>query len=227
MGTFHQDPGALHGITVVAESGARVYVGRCHEMTAERLELLDVDEHDEGQDGRTNQAYLERAAKFGVWKKHDRLILDMAGIEKVAPLGEYYRGLGEGVSKPAVSVQPEPEPAPLAVPTAEDSPVSLTPEAVAEVKRLLAAEENRGHGLRLGVAGGGCSGLVYKVEFDGRKETDLVIQQDGFEILLDPKSIIYLRGVTLEFQAGLGGRGFQFRNPNASNTCGCGESFAV
>ena len=227
MGTFHEDLGALHGITVVAESGARVYVGRCHEMTAVRLELLDVDEHAEGQDGRTNQAYLERAAKFGVWKKHDRLILDMAEIEKVAPLGDFYRGLGEGGPKPAAPARTEPEPAPPSMPADGASPVNLTPGAVAEVKRLLGEEENRGQGLRLGVAGGGCSGLVYKVEFDGRKETDLVIEQDGFEILLDPKSIIYLRGVTLEFQAGLGGRGFQFRNPNASNTCGCGESFAV
>jgi iron-sulfur cluster assembly protein len=227
MGTFHDDLGELHGITVVAVSGDTVYVGRCHEMAAGRLEMLDVDQHVEGQDGRTNGEYLERAAKFGVWKKHERLILPLADIQDVAPLGNYYRGVGDVPAQTAAAPSAAPEPALPAATGSDAAPVTLTPEAVDEVKRLLAEDENRGQGLRLGVSGGGCSGLVYKVEFDGRQEGDLVIDQDGFEIYLDRKSIIYLRGITLEFQKGLSGRGFQFRNPNASNTCGCGESFAV
>jgi iron-sulfur cluster assembly protein len=105
--------------------------------------------------------------------------------------------------------------------------VALTDAARSEVRRLLEAGQPAGQGLRLAVAGGGCSGLVYKVEFDTRKEGDVVVPCDGFDVLLDRKSTIYLRGVTLDHQAGLSGRGFVFKNPNASNTCGCGESFAV
>ena len=108
-----------------------------------------------------------------------------------------------------------------------DQPVLLTDSASEEVRRLLAEEDNRGKGLRLAVAGGGCSGLVYNVAFDHEKEADLVVPYEGFNVFLDPKSTIYLRGVILDFQRGLSGKGFQFQNPNASNTCGCGESFSV
>ena len=227
MGTFHDDRGDLHGITVAAFAADTVYVGRCHEMDDQRLMLLDVDKHTDGQEGRTTREYLERAAKFGVWKKHDQLVLPMAEITAVKPLGEFYQGVG----KPAVA--PPPVPQPVTEPTASttanagDDPVALTENACEEVKRLLAEEKNLGQGLRLGVAGGGCSGLVYNVEFDSQKEGDIVIPQEGFEVYLDRKSIIYLRGIVLDFQKGLSGRGFQFNNPNASNTCGCGESFAV
>ncbi|MBM4129930.1 iron-sulfur cluster assembly accessory protein [bacterium] len=125
----------------------------------------------------------------------------------------------------APTAAPGAAPAPTA--TAVADAVSLTKGAATEVRRLIAAEGRQGQGLRLGVAGGGCSGLVYKVEFDTRRDGDLVIAQDGFEVYLDRKSAIYLRGITVDHQSGLGGRGFQFRNPNATNTCGCGESFAV
>jgi len=227
MGTFHDDLGELHGITVVASTGETVYVGRCHEMDEQRLLLLDVDEHSDGQDGRTNQEYLERAAKFGVWKKHDQLALPMADIREVTPLGKFYQGLGKPTVHEARETRPD---TPVVVPgtgTPGDSPVILTESAREEVVRLLTTEQNRGQGLRLAVSGGGCSGLVYKVEFDTHKEGDVVVAQDGFDVYLDRKSVIYLRGVVLDFQAGLSGRGFQFSNPNASNTCGCGESFAV
>jgi iron-sulfur cluster assembly protein len=105
--------------------------------------------------------------------------------------------------------------------------VHLTAAAVTEVQRLLSTTETAGQSLRLAVSGGGCSGLVYKVEFDAPKAGDIVVPCDGFDVLLDRKSTIYLRGVTLDHQTGLSGRGFQFQNPNASNTCGCGESFSV
>jgi iron-sulfur cluster assembly protein len=236
MGTFHDDMGELHGITVVAQAGPTVYVGRCHEMDADNIVLLDVDQHTagpdgKGEDGRSHAEYLERAAKFGVWKKHDRLVVPMVDVQAVTPLGAYYEGVGKtAAATPAAAAAPsqqdEPDKA-TATATATDSPVVVTDDASQEVRRLLAEEENAGQGLRLGVSGGGCSGLVYKVEFDSRQDGDIVVPGDGFEIFLDRKSIIYLRGITLDFKQGLSGRGFQFQNPNASNTCGCGESFAV
>ena len=229
MGTFHDTQDPLHGITVAASVGERVYVGRCHERTVEAVVLLDADEHLEGQDGRTNAEYLARAARLGVWKKHERLVLPAGDVSALTPLSQHYRRPGSDtapeIAKAASS--PAAPAAASAASSAGEAPVTLTGNAVIEVKRLLAAESNQGMGLRLGVAGGGCSGLVYKTEFSGRREGDLVVPQDGFEVYLDRKSAIYLRDVTLDFQQGLGGKGFQFGNPNASNTCGCGESFAV
>ena len=227
MGTFHDDKDKLHGITVVAFSGDTVYVGRCHDIDGLSLQLLDVDQHSEGQDGKTNHQYLERAAKFGVWKKHDRLLVPLSEITEVKPLGEYYQGVGQPSTAQTPLARQTFEPPVVPAPDGGHSPVTLTDDAIVEVNRLLQEEKNRGQGLRLGVSGGGCSGLVYKVAFDELKEGDLVVPQDGFEVLLDRKSIIYLRGIVLDFQGGLDGRGFQFQNPNASNTCGCGESFAV
>ena len=82
--------------------------------------------------------------------------------------------------------------------------------------------------LRVGVKGGGCSGLSYEMEFDTeRKPTDELFEDKGVKILVDMKSLLYLYGTELEFSDGLNGKGFQFINPNASRTCGCGESFAV
>ena len=75
--------------------------------------------------------------------------------------------------------------------------------------------------------GGGCSGLSYKIDFGEQKENDRVISFNHFNVFIDPKSSIYLRGVTLDYQDGLNGKGFIFTNPNATNTCGCGESFSV
>ncbi len=79
-------------------------------------------------------------------------------------------------------------------------------------------------GLRLGVVGGGCSGLSYEMEFSETRTNDNILDFGGFAVLLDPKSAIYLKDVTLDFEDGLKGKGFVFKNPNATNTCGCGES---
>lgn len=105
--------------------------------------------------------------------------------------------------------------------------VTLTENARREVARLLAEEDQPGLGLRLAVRGGGCSGLSYEVEFTRREPGDAVAEFDGFEVFVDPKSLLYLKGVELDHQGGISGRGFVFRNPNAQNTCGCGESFSV
>ncbi len=82
--------------------------------------------------------------------------------------------------------------------------------------------------VRVGVAGGGCSGLTYVLDFDNElKADDKVFEDKGVKIVCDKKSFLYLIGTQLEFTDGLNGKGFVFNNPNASRTCGCGESFAV
>jgi iron-sulfur cluster assembly protein len=95
---------------------------------------------------------------------------------------------------------------------------------------FLMKEENKPDGsfIRVGVEGGGCSGLTYKLEFDNLlKEGDKVFEDKGIRIVCDRKSFLYLVGTELDFSDGLNGKGFQFNNPNASRTCGCGESFSV
>jgi len=84
------------------------------------------------------------------------------------------------------------------------------------------------HYLRVGVKGGGCSGLSYELGFDIIKnESDNLVETNPINILVDKKSFLYLFGTELDFSDGLNGKGFQFINPNASRTCGCGESFAI
>lgn len=106
--------------------------------------------------------------------------------------------------------------------------VTVTERAVREIRSIFDRENPApGTGLRLGVVGGGCSGLSYEMEFSETRSNDNILDFNGFSVLLDPKSAIYLKDVTLDFEDGLKGKGFVFRNPNASNTCGCGESFSV
>ena len=81
--------------------------------------------------------------------------------------------------------------------------------------------------MRVGVIGGGCSGLSYKIDFGEEKANDRIFAFADFNVYVDPKSSIYLKGVILDYQDGLNGKGFVLKNPNASNTCGCGESFSV
>ena len=106
--------------------------------------------------------------------------------------------------------------------------LEVTEKAVQQIKEIWTIENaNNEKGLRISVTGGGCSGLSYKIEFSQFKEKDNVINLDNISILIDPKSTIYLKGVTLDFKDGLNGKGFVFENPNAKNTCGCGESFSI
>ena len=86
MGTFHDTHDPLHGITVVARAGSTVYVGRCHERDDRRIVLHDADRHTEGDEGRTVADYLERALRFGVWKKFDRLELATGDVTDLVPL---------------------------------------------------------------------------------------------------------------------------------------------
>lgn len=82
--------------------------------------------------------------------------------------------------------------------------------------------------VRVGVTSGGCSGLSYNLDFDGEmQENDKLFEDQGVKIVVEKKSFLYLVGTTLEYSGGLNGKGFSFNNPNASRTCGCGESFAV
>ena len=104
--------------------------------------------------------------------------------------------------------------------------VSLTSEAITEVKRLLSTEKEV-TGLRLEVKGGGCSGMSYGLGFDNQKEDDHVIEIEDVKVYLDPKSAIYLKGVVVDFQGGLQGKGFMIKNPQAKSSCGCGQSFSV
>ena len=227
MGTFHDTKDPLHGITVVAEAGDTIYVGRCHARDDGHIVLHDVDQHVEGEDGKTNREYLDRAARFGVWKKHENFVLNAVEVTSLTPLSEHFRRPGQRAT-PVQPVAAEPVAVEAASePTKVETPVQVTAAAAAEVRRLLAAEGRSEQGLRLAVAGGGCSGLVYKVEFDAPQAGDIVLALEGFDVLMDRKSMIYLRGIILDHQQGLSGRGFQFQNPNASNTCGCGESFSV
>jgi hypothetical protein len=90
MGTFHDDKGELHGITVVVDThGPTVYIGRCDVLTEKQIVLNDVDQHEDGNDGKSKEDYLKFAAKFGTWKKHDRLIVPRDEISLIKPLGEY------------------------------------------------------------------------------------------------------------------------------------------
>lgn len=105
--------------------------------------------------------------------------------------------------------------------------IQMTQQAIVEVKRMIEKDKKQGMGLRVGVKGGGCSGLSYFLDFDQKKEKDCEFDFDGVKVFVDPKSDLYLNGTTLDYVDTLQEKGFRFVNPNASKTCGCGESFSV
>jgi len=108
------------------------------------------------------------------------------------------------------------------------APVTLTSGAIKEVKKLISAEGfDTTQKLRIGVKGGGCSGLSYILGFDSKKENDQEYEVDGVSYLMDRSHEMYLHGMEVDWEEGLNNRGFTFRNPNASSTCGCGSSFGV
>jgi len=105
--------------------------------------------------------------------------------------------------------------------------INLTPGALLEVKRLIAKENKPEIALRVGVRSGGCSGFSYVLGFDAPQPDDKVQEVEGIKLVVDPKSVAYLEGMQIDFQDGLQGKGFAFTNPNATKSCGCGESFSV
>jgi iron-sulfur cluster assembly protein len=106
--------------------------------------------------------------------------------------------------------------------------VTLSDSAIKEVKRLMNVQGMTEGGLRLGVKGGGCSGLSYTVNFDEKiGQYDTVYEIDGIKVIVDTKSAIYLQGTQLDYQKDLMSGTFKFVNPNAQKTCGCGESFSA
>jgi iron-sulfur cluster assembly accessory protein len=108
------------------------------------------------------------------------------------------------------------------------NPVSLRPGAVSEVKRLMGEPGfDQSRLLRLGVKGGGCSGMSYILGFDLPTDNDERFEIEGIPCIMDKSHGIYLTGMEVDWQNGLNARGFSFINPNASKTCGCGSSFAV
>ena len=108
--------------------------------------------------------------------------------------------------------------------------VHLTERAARKIRTLLEKEgvSLDNGGLRLGVQGGGCSGLSYAMRLEARpRDRDKVFEQHGARIFVDPKSLQYLNGTTLEYEETLMRQGFVFQNPNAARSCGCGSSFTV
>ncbi len=105
-------------------------------------------------------------------------------------------------------------------------PVEFTPQAIDQIKKLLARKGTSSSFLRIGVKGGGCSGLEYVIKIDDKSSAnDLVYEAEGMRVVCDPKSATFLRGSTLVFTGNLIGGGFSFENPNAARSCGCGTSF--
>jgi iron-sulfur cluster assembly protein len=129
--------------------------------------------------------------------------------------------LAEGASAP----QPDP-----AVSQAPSEGLHVTESAVNRIRTVMAKEgiSPEEGGLRLGVSGGGCSGMSYVIKFDSHpRERDRIFDFDGVRVFIDPKSFVYLQGMTLDYEETLMRQGFNFINPNAARSCGCGTSFTV
>jgi iron-sulfur cluster assembly protein len=106
--------------------------------------------------------------------------------------------------------------------------ISVTPKAIQKIREQFAKHGVSEGGLRLGVQGGGCSGLSYLFKLEARpRPKDSVLEFDGIRIYIDPKSMLYLEGMTLDYQESLIRSGFVFENPNAKQSCGCGSSFSA
>ena len=109
-----------------------------------------------------------------------------------------------------------------------EHPIQLTEKAARQIRKIRKNEDlNSELYLRVAVEGGGCSGLSYKLGFDIRTDDDNLYKSQGMEVIIDPKHIMYLNGIEIDYPDGLDARGFTFENPNATEACGCGSSFAV
>jgi iron-sulfur cluster assembly protein len=135
------------------------------------------------------------------------------------------------IGAPAAA-EPGETPAPTAAPNAAPNaaqPVHVTAKALERIRAAMAKEgvDPQQGGLRLGVQGGGCSGLSYNIRFDTEaRERDKVFEFEGVRVFVDPKSFLYLSGMTLDYEATIMRQGFVFNNPHAQKSCGCGSSFS-
>lgn len=110
----------------------------------------------------------------------------------------------------------------------EKAPITFTDSARKEIQRLWANKDKNDHShLRIGVKGGGCSGLSYLLGFEEKEEKDTLYLVGEVPVIINPAHLIYLADMEIDWQGGLNARGFTFSNPNASTSCGCGTSFAV
>lgn len=106
--------------------------------------------------------------------------------------------------------------------------ITVTDSAKKKAIQLMEEEGKPNSFIRVGVQGGGCSGLMYQLNFDDQiSEDDREFEDNGMKVVVDKKSYLYLIGTTLDYSGGLNGKGFVFQNPNADRTCGCGESFSI
>ncbi len=106
--------------------------------------------------------------------------------------------------------------------------IKVTENAKNKALQLMQEDGKANAFIRVGVKGGGCSGLMYELDFDTElKDTDKVFEDNGVKVVVDKKSFLYLVGTQLDYSGGLNGKGFVFTNPNANRTCGCGESFSL
>jgi iron-sulfur cluster assembly protein len=106
--------------------------------------------------------------------------------------------------------------------------IQVTEKALGRIRQVFARQGVEGGGLRLGVQGGGCSGLSYLIRFEPKnRPSDQVFEFDDVKVFIDPKSLVYLDGMTLDYQESLRQSGFVFENPNATKSCGCGTSFTA
>ena len=113
-------------------------------------------------------------------------------------------------------------------PTVPINTISVTEKAAGKVREFAQKDGKERYGLKVAVQGGGCSGLQYVLKLvDGPEEADKVIAQNGIEVYVPKRAFVFLAGTVLDFSDGLNGRGFEFQNPNAKRTCGCGDSFSV
>lgn len=114
------------------------------------------------------------------------------------------------------------------IPEVKKAPITLTANATAKVKEIMAQQDPAPAGLRVGVVGGGCSGFSYSMQFENSAGMmDKVFNFDGLKVFVDATSVMYLNGCVVDYVETLEGAGFKFENPNVKSTCGCGSSFSV
>lgn len=115
-----------------------------------------------------------------------------------------------------------------ATPEPVSAPVGLSARAADEIGKIMRTKQiPEGYGLRVGVRGGGCSGMSYVLGFDKKRDQDLQFEVEGITVYMDRRHGLYLMGTVVDYHDGLNARGFTFENPNATATCGCGSSFAA